>query len=132
MTHCTFHKSLRSWRTVFCKKLLFQRTAVHAYPNRDISFTAGFNHRFHPIHRADISGVYPYLVDTSFRRRNGKAIVKVDIRHKRDRDFLFDSRDKLNGFHVWYSRSYYFTASFFKLHSLLNRAFYVRRRHIEH
>ena len=38
----------------------FKRTAVYSYPYRYISFTTCFNHRFHPIHRADISGIYPY------------------------------------------------------------------------
>ena len=71
MTHCAFHKGFGSWCAIFCKKLLFQRTAVHAYPDRDISFTAGFHHRFHPIHRADIA------INTAMARFGADELEKI-------------------------------------------------------
>ena len=95
MGHCTLDKGFGSWRAVFCKYLLFERTRVHAYSDRKISRSASVNDLFYPVHAADISGIYAYLVNSCRRRFYCKAIVKVDIRNKRYLYSLLNCRNKL-------------------------------------
>ena len=98
----TFNNSFCRHTTVFFEKMLFQRTAVYAHPNRNSIFFRLIHHGLHLVFRSNIARIDPDLVRPVFNRCNGKSVVKVNIRHQWDMDllfYLFQSFCRLTGGH---------------------------------
>ena len=64
---------------------VFEAAAVHADANGDMVGAAAVCHGAHMGLSADVAGVDADLGRTAFRRGDGKAVVKVDVRHERQR-----------------------------------------------
>ncbi len=90
LVQCAFHKSLRRHFPIFFNELFLQRTAVYSYPNRDIPLFCHIHHSFHLIPATDIAGIDANLVRTVFHGRQCHLIIKMNIRHKRNGNLLFD------------------------------------------
>ena len=100
MSERTFYQRLRRGMTVFFQKTRFQTAAVHADTDGDAPRAAGLDHGPHPLFPADVAGVDADLGRAVFRRADGKTVVKVDIRHQRQRGRGADGAEGLRGLHV--------------------------------
>lgn len=100
MSERAFYQRLRRGVAVFFQKTRFQTAAVHADANGDVPRAAGLDHGPHPLFPADVAGVDADLGRAVFRRADGKAVVKVDIRHQRQRGRGADGAEGLRGLHI--------------------------------
>ena len=100
MSERAFYQRLRRGVAVFFQKTRFQTAAVHADTDGDAPRAAGLDHGPHPVLPADVAGVDADLGRAVFRRADGKAVVKVDIRHQRQRGRGADGAEGLRGLHV--------------------------------
>ena len=63
-------------------------------------FPADIHHRLDPVPAADVSGIDPDFRCATLRRRNGKTIVKMDVRHQRQRGRLGNLRKAPGSVHI--------------------------------
>ena len=100
MSERAFYQRLRRGMTVFFQQTRFQTAAVHADTDGNVPRAADLDHGPHPVLPADVAGVDADLGRAVFRRADGKAVVKVDIRHQRQRGRGADGSEGLRGLHV--------------------------------
>ena len=79
MARSTFSQCLCGRTAVLSKKLTLYRAAVHAYSYRDIAAAASVRHSLYPVLIPDISGIYPYLVDTCRRTFERYPVIKMYV-----------------------------------------------------
>ena len=86
----TLHKPVRCDTMVFFYQFFFQRTAVYAYSNRNISLLCAVYHSCDPLLAADISRIDADLICAVFHGGDSQCIIKVNIRHQRNVDLFLD------------------------------------------
>ena len=87
---CTLYDTLCCHAMIPCYDLLFQRSAVHADTDRDISLLCHLDDRAHTLLAPNVSRIDPDLVCTRLHRRDCQPVVKMNICHKRNRDLFLD------------------------------------------
>ena len=95
MTQRALHERLRRHAAVLCQQLLLQRAAVHADADGHLVRAAAVHDRLHAVLPADVAGVDADLVRAVLRSGDGKAVVKVNVRHERNMNAVLDDLDRL-------------------------------------
>ena len=95
MAQRALHERLRRHAAVLCQQLLLQRAAVHADADGHLVRAAAVHDRLHTVLPADVAGVDADLVRAVLRRGDGKAVVKVNVRHERNMNAVLDGLDRL-------------------------------------
>ena len=84
------HQALRRHAAVFFQQRFFQRAAVDAHADGDISLFRAVHHGAHAHIASDISRIDADLVRSVLHGRDRHAVVEVNIRHQRNVDLLLD------------------------------------------
>ena len=100
MAQCTFHQCLRRGMPILCKDLLFQRAAIDANADGNMLFLAHVHHGLDPFFPTDIAGIDADFRSSPLCRGNGQPVVKVNIRHQRQRRFCCDIPEAFCGLHI--------------------------------
>ena len=95
MVQRALHHRFGHRRTIFCKDVLFQTSAVDADADRDILLLAGLHDGFHAVIVADVARVDADLIHTHICTSQCSLVVKVDICHDGDVHCVFDGLDAL-------------------------------------
>ena len=132
MSHCAFHQGFCCGRAVFCQNFFFQRTGIDTDPNGNAAFLTGFHYCPYPIHAADVSGVNPYLIDSSSSRFQCKPIVKMNIRYQRNMNSLLDCRNQRNCIAIWNRGTNDFASGLFQYGRLRCAAFNIIGTRVQH
>ena len=100
LIQCTLHDSFCGNTVVFLHQFFFQRTAVYTDTDRNIPLSGTVNYCFHALCRTDIARIDTDLICTIFHRCNGKSIIKMYVRHKRNMNLFFDLCQRFCRFHI--------------------------------
>ena len=125
MIQRTFHHAVRRRVTVFFQHPFFQGSRVHSDPDGNPPFLGRLYHRLHLFPASDVPRVDADFIDPALDRFQGQTIVKMDVRHQRNRNFFFDGRDGFSGAHVRHRHPDHLTACLLQLADLLHRRLHV-------
>ena len=70
--------------TVLCEYAFFKRTGVYADAYRNAPFSRGIRKVLYSVLASDVTGIYAYLINACFKRKQRGTVIKVYIRDKRD------------------------------------------------
>ena len=70
--------------------MILQGTGVNPDPNRNSLLFACFHDSFDLFTLTDVSRIDPDFIDTVLDRHQGKLVVKMNIRHKRNMNAFLD------------------------------------------
>ena len=98
---------------------------VHAYADGDIPFLRRVDYCPDPVCASDIAGIDTDLVCAVFYCRDGKPVIKMNIRHQRDMDLLFDFCQRIRRSHIRNSTADDLASCRLKLQDLFYRSFHV-------
>ena len=117
---------------VFLQKPGIQASTVDADANGDLPVLAHIHHRFDPVFTADVAGVDPDLGRAALRRRNGKPIIEVDIRHQRKCTFSAYFRKATGSLHVGHRQTDDLASGSLQAPDLCQGSFHIRGFGIQH
>src|SRR5690606_31684404 len=92
MIQRTFHHAVRRRVTVFFQHPFLQGSRVHSDPDGNPPFLGRLYHCLHLFPASDVPRVDADFIDPALDRFQGQTIVKMDVRHQRNRNLLFDYR----------------------------------------
>jgi len=96
---CTLYQSLGSNSMVFLHQFFLKRTAVDADTDRNISLLCNIYDCLDPVSASDVARIDTDLVCAVLHCCDRKAIIKMDICHKRNVDLFLDLTECLGSFH---------------------------------
>ena len=117
---------------VFFKKPLVKASAVDADADGDLLFPARIHDRADALLSADVAGVDADLGGAALRCGDGKAVVKVDIRHQRQRRCRRDLGKALGRVHIRNGQTRDLAACRRQRTELTQRALDVGRPGVQH
>ena len=85
MAEGAFHQAFRGRPAVLRQQVLFHGTAVDADPDRNMVRFRAVRQHPHAVFPADVARIDPQFRDSVFRGSDRQLIVKMDIRHQRNR-----------------------------------------------
>ena len=99
LVQSALHQSLGGHTVIFFHQILFQGTAVDAHADGDIPLLCRIHHGTYPVNGSDVSGIDADLVRPVLHGRDGQAVVKMNVRHKGDRNLCLDLPQRLCRLH---------------------------------
>lgn len=105
LVKCTFNQPPCRDATIFLNQTFFQRATVYAYtelaPDALLQqSTTAFILSLLPM----FPWINSYFICTVFHRRNGKAVIKMNVRHQRNVNlFFYSSKDFAASMSEWHS-----------------------------
>ena len=121
----TLHDPFCRNTMIFLYQVFFQRTTVDTYSDGDIPLLRSLHYSVQTLSAADISRIDTDLVCPVFHGSNSQAIIKMDICHQRDTDFLFDFADGSSSLLCWNGTADDVTARCCQLPDLLHGSCHV-------
>ena len=122
LSQCTLHQPFRRHPSIFFQNLFLQRSAVYSHTNRNMKRLCCIHHSLNPVSRADIARVNPNLICAVFHRGNRHLIIKVNIRHQRNRYLFLNLPHSQGCFFCRHRHPDDLTASFLQTVNLCNRS----------
>ena len=116
----------------FLEQSVFKRTAVYAYPYRDILLPRHFSNSRGSVLAADIPGIDPYFIYPVFHTSEREPVIEMYIRHKRYIRVLLYILYRLRGRHIRYRKPDYIASRGGQPVDLLRRRARVGRERICH
>ena len=126
------HQSLRRGMAVFFQQRLVQAAAVDADADGDMVGLAAVHHRPDVALTADVAGIDADLRRAPFGSGNGQTVIKMDVRHQRQRRFFRNGTKSLRRLHIQHRQADDVTAGLFQRADLLQAALHVRIGTVEH
>ena len=83
---------------VFCNDFLLQGAGIHTDADRDLAHPGGRDNLTDPLGTAYIARIDADFIRTVFNSCYSQSVIKMNIRHERDMDALFDLTDCPCGF----------------------------------
>ena len=106
----TLHQRFGGGVAIFFQQLLVKAAAVDADADGNVALLADLHHSLHPIFTADIAGIDANFGRTALSGGNGQLIVKMDVRHQRQRGLFADLSKAAGGLHIGHRQTRHLTA----------------------
>ncbi len=116
----------------FPDNLFFKRPAVHPDADRDIPLLCRPYNSAHFFFIPYIAGIDTDFIRPVLHRLYGKAVIKMDIRHKRDMNLLFNFRKCTCCLHGRHCRAHNFAAGLLKFKNLSHSGRHILRPCVGH
>ena len=126
------HQGLRRGMAVFFQQRLIQAAAVDADTDGNMVGLAAVHHRPDVAFAADVTGIDADLRRATFGSGNGQTVVKMDVRHQRQRRPLRNGAKGLRRLHIQHRQADNVTAGLFQRANLLQTTLHVRVGTVEH
>ena len=114
------------------QNLLFQTSGIYSDPNRNIILLAAVDHLTHPVLIPDVAGVDADFIDTCCHRFQSQPIIKMDVRHNRNMDCVFQMFNQFYRLPVRNGCADDFASGGFQTAGLLDTCLKILCRRIEH
>ena len=132
MPMCAFHHAFRGRPSIFLMDVLFQRTAVDADADRDMTALASPHDSLHILTLSDIAWIDADLIDPCVQRCQGKPIVKMDIGDQRYGNCFLDVPQRFGILHIHDGHANQLTSGLLQPANLSNGRFCILGRCIAH
>ncbi len=132
MVQRTFHHSLGCRAAEFLEDVLLHRAGVYTDADWEMACLCRLHNRLYAVRAADVARIQANLVHAGLDRRQRETVVKVDVRHHRQRRVRADFAQRLRRLHIRHGTANNVAARVLQCANLRQRCLRVARIGIGH